>query len=141
MIAAGQWQPVILESELPGDTSRKLRASANWLPGHCGLLPLLALRSRKAAGHRSSCGSVILKNTNRQLASPNRRSLSSAVGLKPSLRRFRGELRQALEPTSDAVRGGWPWTAFYFCATALTALKLSLRLLGFAPSQPMSKTR
>jgi hypothetical protein len=39
-----QWQPAILERELPGDNPENAR-KRDWLPGHCGLLPHPALGS------------------------------------------------------------------------------------------------
>jgi hypothetical protein len=53
------------------------------------------------------------KSTNRQLTSAKAALLSSAVGLKQSRHRF-AVTEAAQEHTFDAVRGGWPWTAFDF---------------------------
>src|SRR5579872_1338533 len=50
MIAASQWQPVILESELPEGKLPETRLR-DWLPGRCGLLPLACFSEQaRAAG-------------------------------------------------------------------------------------------
>ncbi len=50
--------------------------------------------------------------------------VARAVWLKQSRRRLRGDSGKAQELTSDAVRGGWPWTAFYFLALNSTSIAL-----------------
>jgi len=41
-----QWQPVIRESESPGETSSSAR-ERGWLPGRCGLLPFLLTEQKR----------------------------------------------------------------------------------------------
>ena len=52
MIAAGQWQPVILESELPGgklpETARERETGC---PGVAASSPYLLCEAGRAAGH------------------------------------------------------------------------------------------
>ena len=113
MIAAGQWQPVDSRKRIAGGkTSRNCARARNWLPGLCGLLPLLAYKQEGPLATQQ------LRIQDRKIMSRQRLRqhaalVARAVWLKQSRRRFRGDSGKAQEPTSDAVRGGWPRTAFY----------------------------
>ena len=113
MIAAGQWQPVIRESELPGgklpETARERELVARALrppPPTC-LQAGRPLATQQLRIHGR-------KITNWQRLRQHAALVARAVWLKQSRRRFRGDAGKAQESTSDAVRGGWPRTAFYF---------------------------
>jgi hypothetical protein len=110
MIAAGQRQPVILESELPeGKTSRRCE-SANWLPGRCGLLPQCFTKQEGRWLPRSRAGRD-RKSTDRHLSFAMR---SLERWLKQSQRRFRGDSGRAQEPRQmrSGVAGPGPHSSF-----------------------------
>lgn len=113
MIAAGQWQPAILESELPGgklpETARERETGC---PGVAAFSPYLLYEAGTAAEPRSSCGCMLATPCIGSGFGKHAALVARAVWLKQSRRRFRGDSGKAQEPTSDAVRGGWPRTAF-----------------------------
>ena len=131
MIAAGQWQPVIGESELPGgklpETARERETGC---PGFAASSPYL-LTSRKGRWPRSSCGFMLVRSRIGSGFGDMRHSLARAVWLKQSRRRFRGGSGKRRNPRlmRSGVAGPGPHSIFWGSRWSL-ALDIALRYLA-----------
>ena len=116
MIAAGQWQPVIGESELPGgklpETARERETGC---PGVAASSPYL-LTSRKGRWPRSSCGFVVVRARIGSGFGKHAALVARAVWLKQSRRRFRGDSGKRRNPRlmRSGVAGPGPHSSWQF---------------------------
>ena len=137
MIAAGQWQPVIGESELPGgklpETARERETGC---PGFAASSPYL-LTSRKGRWPRSSCGLVVVRARIGSGFGNMRHSLARAVWLKQSRRRFRGDSGKRRNPRlmRSGVAGPGPHSICQFSVLSLEPSDQVRDLLAWFPEK------
>jgi len=112
-----QWQPVIRESESPGETSSSAR-ERGWLPGRCGLLPFL-LTEQKRPLATAAVADLEDRDESRETRLGKRlcqmrHLFGGAVGVKQSLRRVRGDKSKDRNPRTMRLKGGWPLSRILF---------------------------
>src|SRR5579872_5435129 len=145
MIAVSQWQPVILESELPGGKLPETRLR-DWLPGRCGLLPLACFSKQvKAAGALQTVAQRGCKTADRQSALAKAAFACECLQAKVHHGAASAVTRAGQEYTNDAVQG---WLALgphsnFAAIYGISAASLDIRLLfsytgSVSPSIPSS---
>jgi hypothetical protein len=98
MIAAGQWQPVIRESELPGGNFQKLRASAKLVARALRPPPPTCFTKQEGPLATQQLRIHGRKITNRQRLRQHAALVARAAWLKQSRRRFRGDSGKSRNP-------------------------------------------
>jgi hypothetical protein len=125
MIAAGQWQPVIRESELPGGNFQKLRASAKLVARALRPPPPTCFTKQEGPLATQQLRIHGRKITNRQRLRQHAALVARAAWLKQSRCRFRGDSGKRRNPRlmRSGVAGPGPHS---ICQLSVVSCQLSV---------------
>jgi hypothetical protein len=133
MIAAGQWQPVIRESELPGGNFQKLRASAKLVARALRPPPPTCFTKQEGPLATQQLRIHGRKITNRQRLRQHAALVARAAWLKQSRCRFRGDSGKRRNPRlmRSGVAGPGPHSICQLSVVSSQFSVLSSQLRSF----------